>query len=264
MIVQMVLWTNHVRGKEFWGDRGKYLPTGKKEKPDNPKETETVMSSPASQKKYRVVLLGESGCGKRSLVLPLVKDEWIPNPHSTVGASFFRYTATVDDLTVNFDIWDTAGQERYKSLASMYYRGKELALVVYDITSLDSFDRAKYWIRELMANSPQILIMVVGNKCDLEEQRRVPREDAKKYADECGLLHFETSVKDRTRVKVVFQEAARKLALCQNAPPVPAGGVVERARTSKKTRASWRCLLDVFLDGSLKKKLKKILKECCK
>ena len=204
------------------------------------------MSSPAgvSQKKYKVVLLGESGVGKSSLVLRLVKDEWIPNQHSTVGASFFRYTATVDDLTVNFDIWDTAGQERYKSLASMYYRGAAAALVVYDITSLDSFDRAKYWIRELMANSPETIITLVGNKCDLEEQRRVSREDAKKYADECGLLHFEASAKDGTRVQAVFQEAARKLALSKSATPVPAGGVVgrePRTRQNKKTEQKGCC-----------------------
>ena len=173
------------------------------------------MSSPAeigTEETYKVVLLGESCCGKSSLVLRLVEDEF----HAlqpTVGAAFLVYRTTVDDITVNLEIWDTAGQERYLSLAPMYCRGAAAVLVVYDITSLGSFNRAKYSIRELMANSPETMITLVGNKCDLEEQRRVSREDAKKYADECGLLHFEASAMDGTRVQAVFQEAARKLAL---------------------------------------------------
>eukprot|EP00758_Cryptobia_borreli_P006685 Tbor_TRINITY_DN5189_c2_g3::TRINITY_DN5189_c2_g3_i1::g.25907::m.25907/K07889/RAB5C; Ras-related protein Rab-5C len=81
------------------------------------------MTSPPQQppKKYKLVLLGESGVGKSSLVLRLVKDEWSESQHSTVGASFFRHSCTMpDNQIINFDIWDTAGQERYKSLASIY------------------------------------------------------------------------------------------------------------------------------------------------
>lgn len=101
-----------------------------------------------SHKKYKVVLLGESGAGKSSLAQRLIKNEWNANLNSTVGASFFRWTCSVGgDTTVNCDIWDTAGQERYRSLASMYYRGAAAALVVYDITSHESFDRAKHWVQ---------------------------------------------------------------------------------------------------------------------
>ena len=172
------------------------------------------MSSPAAvaRKRFKVVLLGDLGVGKSSLVLRLVKDEF----HAlqpTIGASFCSYHTTVDDITVDLEIWDTAGQEKFKSLAPMYYRGAAAAMVVYDIASSDSFECAKFWIRELMTNNREAMITLVGNKCDLEEQRRVSQEDAKKYADEGGLLHFEASAKDGTRVQAVFQEAARKLAL---------------------------------------------------
>jgi Ras-related protein Rab-5C len=167
----------------------------------------------ASPKKYKVVLLGESGVGKSSLVVRLVKNEYVPTQHSTVGASFFRYAANVDEQTINFDIWDTAGQERYKSLASMYYRGAAAALVVYDITAADSFKRARFWISELVANSPDTVIALVGNKCDREDERAVTKEEARALAAEMSnLVYFEASAKDGTRVQAVFHVVARKLA----------------------------------------------------
>ena len=190
------------------------------------------MSQAGAAKKYKVVLLGESGVGKSSLVLRLVKDEWVESQHSTVGASFFRYNCQVDDTTVNFDIWDTAGQERYKSLASMYYRGAAAALVVYEITSYESFERAKYWIRELSANSPETIVTLVGNKCDLEPQRKVSADEAKKYASEFSLLQFEASAKDGTRVQSIFQQIARKLT-ASTASTVREGGVVGREPRKK-------------------------------
>jgi Ras-related protein Rab-5C len=199
------------------------------------------MAQPGAAKKYKVVLLGESGVGKSSLVLRLVKDEWVESQHSTVGASFFRYNCQVDDATVNFDIWDTAGQERYKSLASMYYRGAAAALVVYEITSYESFERAKYWIRELSANSPETIVTLVGNKCDLEPQRKVAADEAKKYASEFSLLQFEASAKDGTRVQSIFQQIARKLTATA-ASTVREGGVVGREpRKKSETKKEGGC-----------------------
>lgn len=194
-------------------------------------------------KKYKVVLLGESGVGKSSLVLRLVKDEWIESQHSTVGASFFRYSCQTEDNTmVNFDIWDTAGQERYKSLASMYYRSAAAALVVYDITSADSFERARYWVRELTSNSPETIIILVGNKSDLEHQRKVSQDEAKRFAAEMGLMFSEASAKEGTRVQTVFQQIAKKLTAASNAAIVrEGGGVVGREPRQKKESKSGPC-----------------------
>eukprot|EP01012_Entosiphon_sulcatum_P044987 TRINITY_DN598_c0_g1_i5.p2 TRINITY_DN598_c0_g1~~TRINITY_DN598_c0_g1_i5.p2 ORF type:complete len:197 (+),score=56.10 TRINITY_DN598_c0_g1_i5:131-721(+) len=164
-------------------------------------------------KKFKLVLLGEAGVGKSSIVLRLIKDEYVEYQHSTVGASFFRHSVPLEDVTINFDIWDTAGQERYKSLASMYYRGAAAALVVYDITSAESFDRAKYWVKELLINSNEnIVIALTGNKCDLVEQRKVPHDEAVQYANDNGLLYLETSAKNSINVTEVFVEIARKLS----------------------------------------------------
>jgi small GTP-binding protein len=178
-------------------------------------------------KKYKVVLLGESGAGKSSLVVRLVKNEYLPSQHSTVGASFFRYAANLDDgNTVNFDIWDTAGQERYKSLASMYYRGAAAALVVYDITARESFERAQFWIKELMNNSPDTFIALIGNKCDREDDRAVPTSDGRQLASAGGHIHMEVSAKDGTRVQSAFHEVAKRLVATQAAGTASGGGVV--------------------------------------
>lgn len=186
-------------------------------------------------RKYKVVLLGESGVGKSSLVVRLVKNEYLPSQHSTVGASFFRYAAHLEDgATVNFDIWDTAGQERYKSLASMYYRGAAAALVVYDITAPESFERARYWIRELMGNSPDTLIALVGNKCDCEADRAVSKEQARSLANESGLIHLEASAKEGTRVTVVFHEVAKKLAATRASSVASSSGGVVNAQGQRQ------------------------------
>ncbi|CAN0854962.1 Ras-related protein RABF2a [Linum grandiflorum] len=99
----------------------------------------------------KLVLLGDPGAGKSSLVLRFVKGQFVEFQESTIGAAFFSQTLAVNDVTVKFEIWDTAGQERYHSLAPMYYRGAAAAIIVYDITNSASFDRAKKWVQELQA-----------------------------------------------------------------------------------------------------------------
>jgi len=113
---------------------------------------------------------------------------------------------------VKFEIWDTAGQERYHSLAPMYYRGAQAAIVVYDITSRDSFDKSKQWVKELREKStPDQIIALVGNKCDLSSSRVVDKEEAEKYTGDEKLISMETSAKDGTNVYLLFQTIAKQL-----------------------------------------------------
>ncbi|KAL0692995.1 hypothetical protein Bca4012_060175 [Brassica carinata] len=99
----------------------------------------------------KLVLLGDVGAGKSSLVLRFVKDEFVEFQESTIGAAFFSHTLAVNDAAVKFEIWDTAGQERYYSVAPMYYRGAAAAIIVFDITNQASFERAKKWVHELQS-----------------------------------------------------------------------------------------------------------------
>ncbi|XP_070800590.1 ras-related protein Rab-5A isoform X3 [Pituophis catenifer annectens] len=120
---------------------------------------------------FKLVLLGESAVGKSSLVLRFVKGQFHEFQESTIGAAFLTQTVCLDDTTVKFEIWDTAGQERYHSLAPMYYRGAQAAIVVYDITN----------------------------------------EEAQSYADDNSLLFMETSAKTSMNVNEIFMAIAKKL-----------------------------------------------------
>ncbi|KAG6503618.1 hypothetical protein ZIOFF_035934 [Zingiber officinale] len=137
----------------------------------------------------------------------------------TIGASFLSQTlALQDSTTVKFEIWDTAGQERrvnfllkYASLAPLYYRGAAVAVVVYDITSEETFRKAQYWVKlyvqqELQKHaSPGIVMALVGNKADLDENRTVSSGDAMEYAEGNGMFFIETSAKTANNINELFQ-----------------------------------------------------------
>ncbi|POM84284.1 Ras family protein [Cryptosporidium meleagridis] len=161
----------------------------------------------------KLVLLGDASVGKSCLVVRFSKDEFHEYQEPTIGAAFMTQSVNVDDdYTVKFEIWDTAGQERYRSLAPMYYRGAAAAIVVYDITNVETFQGAKSWISELQnINNNEIVVALVGNKYDLESSRTVDSETARNYAKEKGILSFETSAKTGYNVQELFEEIARKL-----------------------------------------------------
>jgi len=172
---------------------------------------------------FKLVLLGESAVGKSSLVLRFVKGQFHEFQESTIGAAFLTQTVCLDETTVKFEIWDTAGQERYHSLAPMYYRGAQAAIVVYDIQSQDTFARAKTWVKELQRQaSPNIVIALAGNKADLANKRMVEYEEAQAYAEDNGLLFMETSAKTAMNVNEIFLAIAKKLP--KNEPGGAAGG----------------------------------------
>ncbi|MCO5608174.1 hypothetical protein L7F22_062380 [Adiantum nelumboides] len=188
----------------------------------------------------KLVLLGDMGAGKSSLVLRFVKGQFFDFQESTIGAAFFSQTVAVNDATVKFEIWDTAGQERYHSLAPMYYRGAVAAIIVYDITNSDSFTRAKKWVQELQTQGNANLVMALaGNKSDLAAKRKVEAEEAQKYAEENGLFFMETSAKSAQNVNELFYEIAKKLPRAQ--PVQPSSGMSLIDRPADRTNRSSCC-----------------------
>ena len=164
-----------------------------------------------TQYNFKVVLLGEGCVGKTSIVLRYVEDKFNPQHISTLQASFLSKKVTLDNGTkVQLNIWDTAGQERFHALGPIYYRGSHGAILVYDITDQDSFQKVKNWVKELkrMLGS-EIVLTIAGNKIDLENQRTVMEDDAVSYAESVGAHYFETSAKTNENVEEVFTELTR-------------------------------------------------------
>lgn len=188
----------------------------------------------SKQSQFKIVLLGESAVGKSSVVQRFVKNSFDEYRESTIGAAFLTQsihlskndilsngdnninTDNIDDdgITVKFEIWDTAGQERYRSLASMYYRNANAAIIVYDITQLESLDKAKYWIKELQrqANKDTIIILT-GNKLDLNDERKISIDDVNEFTSIYNLLNFEVSAKTGENVNQLFKDIAIKLVI---------------------------------------------------
>ncbi|KAH7520961.1 hypothetical protein FEM48_Zijuj08G0201200 [Ziziphus jujuba var. spinosa] len=151
-----------------------------------------------------LVLLGDVGAGKSSLVLRFIKGQFIEFQVgiNNRGCLFFTNIGC-NGAIVKFGIWDTAGQERYHSLAPIYYRGAAAAIIVYDITNQTSFERAKKWVQELQSQgNPNMVMALAGNKADLLEARK----EAQAYAQENGLFFMETSAKTASNVNDIFYE----------------------------------------------------------
>ena len=164
--------------------------------------------------------LGDSNVGKSCLVHRFVKHQFNSDQVTTVGAAFLQSPVPLDDSDdkIQFGIWDTAGSERYKALAPMYYRGAEAAIVVYDITSFESFEGAKSWVRELkLYGQPNVVVALAANKQDLEQYRVVSTHEGQAYARENELTYFETSAKTAFNVKKMFVELGERSAHEQRA-----------------------------------------------
>jgi small GTP-binding protein len=152
----------------------------------------------------KIVLIGESGVGKTNLLARFIHNQFFADSKSTIGVEFGTMLMSIEGKRVHAQIWDTAGQERFRAITSAYYRGAVGAMLVYDLTSALSFQALERWLGELRSADPKIVVMLVGNKCDLSELRVISMEDGMNFATSQNLLFIETSAKEATNVSESF------------------------------------------------------------
>jgi len=186
------------------------------------------MSTSTHKKKVllKVIILGDSGVGKTSLMNQYVHKRFSNQYKATIGADFLTKEVMIDDKLVTLQIWDTAGQERFQSLGVAFYRGADSCVLVYDMTDAKSFDNLENWMDEFLVhaspkNPESFPFVVLGNKADLAKKRQVTSTKATTWCQSKGdIPHFETSAKEALNVEQAFQCIAQK-ALAQEANQKP-------------------------------------------
>ena len=159
------------------------------------------------------MIIGETRTGKTSLISRYCKNEFSGGAYlSTIGIDFQIKNLEINSKKIRLQIWDTAGQERFRNIAKNYYQSSDGFIVVYDITNNESFQTLDYWVEEIKSNSQELSRMIlVGNKCDLEEGRQVKKEEGKDYAKKKELKFYEVSAKDGTNVNKAFDDLIKDI-----------------------------------------------------
>ncbi|CAF1247458.1 unnamed protein product [Adineta ricciae] len=191
---------------------------------------------------FKVVLLGEGSVGKTSIVTRYTDNLFNDKHLETQQASFKTKKLTLDGRRVELAIWDTAGQERFRALGPLYYREANGAVLVFDITDEDSFDRVKSWVKELRRMlGNDVVLCIVGNKIDLEKDRHVSMQTAEEYAKSVNAKLYHTSAKLSKGIEELFNDLANRMlektASTPNTPSStgtarPSGTVIQPTATA--------------------------------
>ena len=162
--------------------------------------------------KYKIMVIGESKVGKTSLIKRYTKDEFGGVYLTTVGVDFQDKIIDIENKKVRLQVWDTAGQERFRNITKKYFQSTNGLLVVYDITDKESFKKIGLWLDSIKNYAPEnAKYILVGNKCDLDNDRKVSFEEGEDYAKKINIKFFESSAKEGTNVKELFFYLANEI-----------------------------------------------------
>ena len=172
------------------------------------------MSGPGTNFNYlfKYIIIGDSAVGKSNILLRYIHDKFNEEFQSTIGVEFGAKNLKIEDKIYRIQIWDTAGQETFRSITRAYYKNSVCACVVYDITNKNSFQNIKSWIEDCKKQSPKtVLLILVGNKVDLEDKRQVSKESAESLAEKYGVKYMEVSAKDNINIDELFLDTVKTL-----------------------------------------------------
>ncbi|CAL8242213.1 unnamed protein product [Merluccius merluccius] len=162
---------------------------------------------------FKLILIGDSNVGKTCVVQSFKSGVFSERQQNTIGVDFTVRTIDIEGKKVKIQVWDTAGQERFRTITQSYYRSAHGAVIAYDITRRETFDSVNHWIQEVaLYGAANVVLVLIGNKCDLEAKRQVEFERACSLAKEKGMLvALETSAKESQNVEDAFMMMAREL-----------------------------------------------------
>ena len=154
---------------------------------------------------FKILLLGDSGVGKSSIILRYIENNFSQNLMNSIGVDFKLKNIEVKGKKVKLQVWDTAGQERFRTITTSYYKGAQAIIVVFDITDRDSFEHVKNWMADVDKFAKEgVLRILAGNKCDLEHMRKISKDEGKELASKYGIQYIETSAKETTNIEELF------------------------------------------------------------
>ena len=164
---------------------------------------------------FKIIVVGDSGVGKSCLTMKGTKNHFEDCYSPTVGFEFFTFNIRINDKNIKLQIWDTCGQEAYRSLITSFYRNASLAILVYSIDNQNSYNNIEAWLNEIKSQSNHdTKTFLIGNKLDLENQRRIPKDIAQHFCKDHGFNYFEeTSARTGVNAQKVFINAAKELYL---------------------------------------------------
>jgi small GTP-binding protein len=173
------------------------------------------MSTPGINYDYllKYIIIGDAAVGKSNLLLRFAQNDFKGEYQLTIGVEFGAKNIDINNKKFRLQIWDTAGQENYRSITRAYYKNSVCAILVYDISNRDSFEHISNWIEDCLAQSPKTVFMVlVGNKSDLNDNRKVSFQEGQDMARNNNMMFFETSAKTGENVDKIFEDSAKEIS----------------------------------------------------